>query len=170
MDQITRRAEAFAQARMLLADKVGALHDGIAALRKDHIPAIKRAVTKAAEAEAALRGLVEANPDLFARPKTQIFSGVKVGFAKGKGSISFDDPDAVVARIRKVMPEQADVLIKTVETPNKAAMGELSASELKRIGCSLTEAGEQVVVKPVDSEVDKLVTALLKGATEETES
>jgi|JI10StandDraft_1071094.scaffolds.fasta_scaffold881423_2 hypothetical protein len=167
MDQITRRAEAFAQARTLLAEKVSALQDGIAALRKDHIPSIKKAVAKAAETEAALRDLVEAHPELFAKPKTQIFSGVKVGFTKGKGSISFDDPDAVVARIRKVLPDQADVLINTVETPNKAAMAQLSAAELKRIGCSLTEAGAQVVVKPVDSEVDKLVTALLKGATEE---
>lgn len=166
IDTITRRAEAYATVRALLAEKVSALHDGIAALRKDHIPGIKRAVAKAAEAEAALRELVELHPDLFLRPKTQIFSGVKVGFVKGKGSISFEDADAVVARIKKVLPDQADLLINTAETPNKAALAQLPVADLKRIGCSVTEAGDLVVVKPVDSDVDKLVTALLKGATE----
>lgn len=166
IDTIAKRAEAYATVRALLAEKVSALHEGIAALRKDHIPGIKRAVNKAAEAEAALRELVELHPALFAKPKTQIYAGVKVGYAKGKGSISFDDADAVVARIKKVLPDQADLLINTAETPNKAALAQLPVADLKRIGCSVTAAGDQVVVKPVDSEVDKLVTALLKNAAE----
>lgn len=167
IDTISKRAEVYATARALLAEKVSALNDGIAALRKDHIPAIKRAVARAAEAEASLRALVDANPECFTRPRTQVFSGVKVGFQKGKGAISFDDADAVVARIKKHLPEQADVLIKLKETPVKDALANLSAAELKRIGVTVSEAGDQVVVKPVDSEVDKLVDALLKDSQEE---
>lgn len=167
IDTISKRAEVYATTRTLLAEKVSALNDGIAALRKDHIPAIKRAVARAAEAEAALRALVDANPECFTKPRTQVFSGVKVGFQKGKGAISFDDADAVVARIKKHLPDQADVLIKQKETPVKDALANLSAAELKRIGVTVSEAGDQVVVKPVDSEVDKLVDALLKDSQEE---
>lgn len=166
LDNISKRAEVFASARSLLADKVTALNDGIAALRKDCIPGIKRAVAKAAEAEAALRALIEAHPDCFTKPKTQVFSGVKVGFQKGKGTISFEDADAVVARIKKHLPDQADVLIKLKETPIKDALAQLSATDLKKIGVTVSEAGDQVVIKPVDSEVDKMVDALLKDATE----
>lgn len=167
LDNISKRAEVYASARSLLSDKVTALNDGIAALRKDYIPGIKRAVAKAAEAEAALHALIEAHPDCFTKPKTQVFSGVKVGFQKGKGTISFEDADAVVARIKKHLPDQADVLIKSKETPVKDALAQLSATDLKKIGVTVSEAGDQVVIKPVDSEVDKMVDALLKNATEE---
>jgi hypothetical protein len=59
LDTIARRAELYAQARNLLTEHVGALNDGIAALRRDHIPAIKRALARAAEKESELRALVE---------------------------------------------------------------------------------------------------------------
>lgn len=166
LETISKRAEVYASARSLLSEKVTALNDGIAALRKDCIPGIKRALAKAAEAEAALRALIEANPDCFTKPKTQVFSGVKVGYQKGKGAISFDDADAVVARIKKHLPDQADVLIKLKETPVKDALAQLSALDLKKIGVTVSQAGDQVVIKPVDSEVDKMVDALLKDATE----
>ena len=96
-----------------------------------------------------------------------MFAGIKVGYAKGKGALSFDDADSVVARIKKHLPEQADVLIRTKEAPVKEALAQLSAAELKKIGVTLSEAGDQTVVRPVDSEVDKMVDALLKAATGE---
>ena len=166
LEKITRRAEVYSKARELLVAKVAALNEGISALRRDMIPDIKRAVARAADAEAALRALVEQNPELFQKPKTQIFSGVKVGYQKGKGTIDFDDADTVVARIKKHFPDQADVLIKVKETPVKDALTQLSAADLKRIGVTVTASGDQVVVKPVDSEVDKMVDALLKDAVE----
>jgi hypothetical protein len=164
LNQISKQAEVHAQARALLAERVTALTDAQAALRRDHLPGIKRALARAAETEAALRSLVEANPGFFVRPRTQVFAGIKVGYAKGKGALSFDDADAVVARIKKHLPEQADVLIRTKEAPVKEALAQLTAAELKKIGVTLTEAGDQTVVRPVDSDVDKMVDALLKAA------
>jgi hypothetical protein len=167
IDSISKRAEVYSTARQLLTEKVTAFNDGLAALRKDHIPGVKKAVARAVEAEAALRALIEANPDCFTKPKTQVFSGVKVGYQKGKGTISFEDADSVVARIKKHLPDQADVLIKLKETPVKDALAQLSAADLKKIGVTVSEAGDQVVIKPVDSEVDKMVDALLKDVGEE---
>lgn len=167
IDSISKRASVYSDARQLLTEKVTAFNDGLAALRKDHIPGVKKAVARAAEAEAALRALIEANPDCFTKPKTQVFSGVKVGYQKGKGTISFEDADSVVARIKKHLPDQADVLIKQKETPVKDALAQLSAADLKKIGVTVSEAGDQVVIKPVDSEVDKMVDALLKDVGEE---
>ena len=164
LDAISRQAEVFSQSRALLAQRVTALQDGITALRRDHLPGIKRALARAAEVEAQLKALVEANPGAFEKPRTQVFSGVKVGFMKGKGALEMADADAVVARIKRLMPEQADVLIKTVERPVKDALAQLSAADLKRLGVTVTDASDQVVIKPVDSEVDKMVDALLKEA------
>jgi hypothetical protein len=164
LDSISKQADAFAAARTLLAERVTALNDGMAQLRRQHIAGIKRALAKAAEAEAALRELVQANPAAFAKPRTRVFNGVKVGFQKGKGVLNIPDVAAVIARIKKHMPDQADLLIATTEKPVKDALAQLDGADLKKLGITITDAGDQVVVKPVDSEVDKLVDALLKDA------
>lgn len=166
LDSISKQADAFAAARALLAERVTALNDGMAQLRRQHIAGIKRALAKTVEAQAALHDLVKSSPDAFAKPKTRVFSGVKVGFQKGKGVISFPDVAAVIARIKRHLPDQADILINTTEKPVKDALAQLPAADLKKLGVTLTEAGDQVVIKPVDSDVDKLVDALLKGASE----
>lgn len=169
MTQITdleNPAKAFADARAKVADIVTQLNDGIDALKRDHMPALKRAITRAAEKHDQLKQIIEANPALFVKPRTVIYHGVKIGYAKGKGGISFDDADQVVRLIKKHFPEQADVLVNTVERPVKDALGQLTVAELKKVGCTVVDAGDAVVIKPTDSEVDKLVDALLKGATE----
>lgn len=165
LDTISKQAEVHAQARTLLAERVTALTDAQAELRRNHMPGIKRALARAADTEAALRALIDGNPDCFKKPRTQVFSGIKVGYAKGKGTISFDDADAVVARIKKHLPDQVDVLIRKKEAPVKEALAQLAGADLKKIGVTLTEAGDQTVVRAVDSDVDKMVDALLKAAT-----
>ena len=166
LTDIEKRAKAFADARAEVTGIVTVLNDGIDALKRDNLPALKRCIAKVAERHDNLRALIDANPQLFTKPKTVVFHGVKVGFAKGKGGIKFDDAEQVVKLIKKHLPEQADVLIITKETPAKDALAQLSAAELKKIGCTVVKTGEQVVIKPADSEVDKLVDTLIKGATE----
>jgi hypothetical protein len=170
LDIIVKRAEAYAAARAVLSEKVTALTSGIADLKRQLVPAIKKAVAKTAEAEAELRAEIEANPDDFIKPKTHVFNGVRVGYMKAKGTLDYEDADAVIARIRKHFPDQADVLIKTKESPAKDALALLPAGDLKKLGVTVTSDGDQVVIKPVDGEVDKMVDALLKDATEEKAS
>lgn len=167
LETITKHAEVHAQARSLLSERVTALTDAQAALKREHLPGIKRALARAAETELSLRALVEAHPECFTRPRTRVFSGIKVGYAKGKGALHFDDADAVVARIKKHLPDQADVLISTKETPVKDALAQLNAVDLKKLGVTITTADDRSVVRPVDSETDKMVDALLKAATGE---
>lgn len=98
-----------------------------------------------------------------------VFHGIKVGFQKEKGKIEWDDVDQVVKLIKKHFPEQADVLIATSEKPVKDALNNLSAAELKKIGVNITSDGDVAFIRPTDSEVDKMVTALLKAATQDEE-
>ena len=169
MNQLTdieKRAKAFADARLETAGIVTVLNTAIEELKRYNLPALKRSIAKVAERHENLKAIIDANPQFFVRPKTLVFHGVKLGFAKGKGGIQFDDSEQVVKLIRKHLPEQADVLIITKETPAKDALAQLTAAELKKIGCTVVNTGEQVVIKPADSAVDKLVDALIKGATE----
>jgi exonuclease VII small subunit len=167
LTDIEPSAKAFAEARSKVAEIVTQLNDGIDALKRDHMPALKRAISRAAERHDQLKQIIEANPDLFKKPRTVIYHGVKIGYQKGKGGITFDDADQVVRLIKRHFPDQADVLVTTVEKPAKDALAQLTVAELKKVGCAVVDAGDAIVIKPTDSEVDKLVDTLLKGATEE---
>jgi hypothetical protein len=163
MEAIERLSKDYADARAVRAERVGALHAEIEAAIRRRLPGLRSAVAKEAEAEARLRARLELHPDLFDKPRAQIFHGIKVGYQKGKGAQSWEDDAQVVRLIRKHLPEQADVLIKVEETPVKSALGNLTVADLKRLGCEVGEAGDQVVVKPTDTTADKLLKALRKG-------
>ncbi|MEW5893352.1 MAG: host-nuclease inhibitor Gam family protein [Pseudomonadota bacterium] len=164
---IETRAKKYAEAREHLAGIVAALNDGIEALKRDHMKRLKKAVADAAERHDALKALIEDAPELFVKPRTVVFHGIKLGYQKGKGKIEWDDADQVVRLIKKHFPEQADVLVATTERPAKDALAQLTAAELKKLGISVTDGGDAVFIKPADSAVDKMVDALLKDATEE---
>ena len=169
MTQITdieQRAKAYSEARASVAAIVTDLHDGIEAIKRQHMGSLKRAINRMAEKHDQLKALIDGNPALFTKPRTVVFHGVKVGYQKAKGSITFTDPERVIKLIRKHFPEQFDVLVNTTEKPVKDALAQLTVDDLKKIGCSVVDAGDAIVIKPTDSEVDKLVDALLKGATE----
>lgn len=167
LDPIDAKARVYSEARDRLAASVAELNEAIAALKRNQLPVIKRHLRRAFELENELRAMVEANPHLFVKPRTVVLHGVKLGFQKGIGGISFDDPEHVCKLIQKKLPELADVLIKNEPKPIKKALQQLTVQQLRAIGCQVEEAGDRVVVKAVDSAVDKLVSALLKGIADE---
>jgi hypothetical protein len=167
MAQIEDAAKRYAAARGILADICGAFNLDLAQAKGRYVGKLKKAVALAKEREAELAGMIEESGELFVKPKTVVFHGVKVGFQKAKGKLEFDDADQVLKLIRKHFPEQADVLINTKETPAKEALAQLSAAELKRLGITVVESGDQLVIKDTTSEVDKMVEALLKDEVAE---
>lgn len=170
MSDIEARAKQLATAREKLSELAAELQAGIDALTRNAMKDLKRAVNAAQEHQAALLNLVERAPDLFTRPKSVVFHGVKIGYQKLKGKIEFDDAEVVIRLIKKHFPKQADVLISTKETPAKEALSNLSAADLKRLGVHVTEAGEVVFVKFTDTAVDKMVDALFSNAAAEAAS
>ncbi len=170
LNQIESKARTYSDARDRLRELCAALEDGMKALRIEHLSGIRRALNRAAEAEAALHALVEQAPELFVKPKTVILHGVRVGYMKGKGKIEWESDEQVVKLIRKHFPELADVLIVTAEKPSKDGLAALTVADLKKLGATVDEAGDQVYIKPADSALDKMVDALLKSATEEAKA
>jgi hypothetical protein len=164
---IEAQARRLADARGVLAQTLQELNDEIEALKRACLPAIKRHVAKASEVSAQLLELIDSAPELFVRPKSVIFHGLRLGYRKEAGKIEWDDPDRVVELIRKHCEEQFDTLVKATYRPIKDALADLPASELKKLGVRVGEDGDVVFVKPVDSAVDKMVDALLKDATEQ---
>lgn len=163
LHEIETRTKNYAQARSLLADRVQQLQDEIEAAKRKAMPLIRSALATAKAAESELQAGVLAAPQLFKRPRTQVFHGIKVGIEKGKGVVRITDADRTIVLIRKHLPDQAELLIKTSESPLKTAIAQLPAADVKRIGVEIVEAGDQVVIRPVDGELDKMLSVLLKA-------
>jgi len=169
LSEIERSTKAYADARDKLAATLKKLEDQIEALKRQYMPGIKVQVGIAKEMEAHLKAELEDSKALFVKPRTIIMHGIKVGFEKGKGKIEIADNDQVVKLIEKHFPDQVDVLIKTTKKPVKKALANLTVAELKKLGITVEDTGDVVVIKPVDSLVEKLVDKLLKEKKEEQE-
>jgi len=167
MKEIEVLTKRYADATGVLSDQLTELGERRRALAREHLPIIKRQVTAARNAKAALSAAIDESPELFVKPRTVTFHGVRVGFQKAKGRIEFDDADQVVKLIRKHFPEQFDVLVKTTERPVKDALAQLSAADLKKLGINVVADSDEVLIKDASGEIEKLVEALLREEPEE---
>lgn len=163
IEALTKR---FADGREDLSGRVRALEEELQQVKKRHLAGIKRSVATVAERQHALKNALEDGKELFVKPKTIIIHGVRVGVTKGKGKIEWEDDATVVKLIKKHFADQAEILIKTKETPIRKALEAMSAAELKKIGVTVEETGDIAFIKCTDSEVDKFVNALLKSEAE----
>jgi hypothetical protein len=161
LPEIEKAAKAFADAHSALRAECEELDAEIRAAKKARRSKLLALSIRAAAAKSNLADLVESAPDLFEKPKTMVLYDVKVGFQKMKGRIEIADPARTLALIRKHFSDQADMLIRTVESPNREALGELPVCDLKKIGAEITETCDKVIVKPVASDIDRLVEAFV---------
>lgn len=169
MNEIEEACKAARQARDTVHQRAVMLSETIEALKRKHLPGLRKGVERMADADARVLALLQDAPQLFTRPRSAVFHGLKVGFKKGTGSLQIADADRVVALVKKHFPEQFDALVKTTEKPIKAALQELPAADLKRLGITVEDTGDVVFLKDATDGVDKLVAALLKGAEAEHE-
>ena len=165
MEHIEQLTQAYAARRDELAGVVEDVQHRIEDIKRRAMPRIKQAVRDTAEAKDALQAAIEAHPDLWnGKRRTVVIAGVRVGMMKGSGKIVWDDAAHVVKLIRRQFPDRAESMIRVREEPIRKALGELSVSELRKIGCTVEDSDDQVVIKPTDSAVDKLVNALMADA------
>jgi len=164
---VEQKTQEYAASRQNLNDLVYLLNEKIVILKEEHLPGIREAVAETANKKEALSAVLEESKGLFVKPKTMIIMGIKIGFAKGKGKLSWDTPEMVLKRIKALFtePKEQSLYIKTKETPIKKTLQDLPAGTLKKLGITVSDVGEVVVISPTDNEIDKLVDALLNNAT-----
>lgn len=158
-------AQELASARGMLKARVDALETEITKLKRQHLPAIRKWAENAATRQQELQQAIKDNPEEFVKPRTRILHGIKFGWQKQKGQITYEDEARVVALIRKHFPDQ-EGLIKITETPIKSGLGQLAAADLKKLGVVVEKDTDEVIIKFTDSEIDKIVEAILKTEIE----
>jgi hypothetical protein len=161
---VMKQTEIYAKRHSELALRVGTLTKEIDALKRKHMKSIVTAVAAANEARAELKSAIEENKAEFEKPKTRTFFGIKVGYRKLVGTLSWSDSEKVVELIEKHFPDQAEVLIKTEKSPLKKPLEQLPGADLKRLGITVGEDSDEVVIKATGSDIEKAVEALLKDS------
>jgi hypothetical protein len=153
----------YSQARGDLLDCVGLLQDEVHALKKKKMRSIKTLASKTVASREKLQAALEANPQLFNKPRSTVFYGIRVGWKKNKGKIEIINEAKVIERIKKHLPDQSEILVQTSEKVIKKALEQLAVADLKQIGCRVIKSDDDVFIKEVDSDIEKIVTALLKS-------
>ncbi|VUX47881.1 conserved hypothetical protein [Candidatus Defluviicoccus seviourii] len=165
MAEIEALTAAYAAIRADLDTVVRKLQAHIADVRAKHRPAILRLIEEEREALADLQASIALAEDLFRRPKTRTFAGVRVGVVKTPRRLTWTDEAAVVAAIRERYPADADLMIKTEEHPVRTALTGLSDEALAALGIEVEGDCELVTVIPCKSDLDRLIEALLVETT-----
>lgn len=161
--EIEELAQKFAARRDALVGSMMAFREEQSMLERKHFGRLRRLVVATREAESVLLAAIEQSPEHFDKPRSVIFHGIKLGYRKGTGKLEMDDVDRTVQLIRRHLPDQVEILIETKAKPVKPALLQLDAATLKRIGCTVEDTGDVAFAKPIDSEVEKALKALVKG-------
>lgn len=120
-----------------------------------------------AEALRCLNSLLELAPQLFAKsPRSLSVDGVRAGYRKGEDSLDWDDDEVVIKRIRALIPDSADLLIRVEESLVVDALSQLPANSLTALGIRRIPGVDSPFVTIGASEVDALVKAILAAASQ----
>jgi len=163
LDAIEQAAVTLARHRRALEEELQAADEKLAKVRLACAERLRQKVTDTAKAELALIRLVERAPQLFVRPQSMEFDGVKVGWRKGKGRLELPDQELLIKRAEDVLtPAQRKTVFKVKTTVLKGGLAKLSGDLLKKLGCTLTAAGQEAFVTYPKTPIDKLVDWWLK--------
>lgn len=170
LTEIDQLARQYADAQTSLDTITNDLKAEIDAAVRKRWASLRAATTRAAERYDALLAAVTDARDVFDRPKTRILHGVRVGYRKAADAVHVMNADNTCALIKRVLADQRDVLIATSETPVMDALKQLDDATLKQIGCRRVTGDNAPFAKLADTEIDKVVAALMKGAIEKAEA
>jgi len=166
ISDIELQARKLSLARAELKEQIALLEEKTRALRELYRKKLIRLTEIAAAAQDGLLGMVKESPKLFVKPRSVNFYGIKCGFAKGKGALIIDDEDKTIALIQKHFPDLMDTLTKPSISIVKTELDKLPVNDLKRIGVQVKDSVDAAFVKATDSEIDKLVSALMESFCE----
>jgi hypothetical protein len=159
-------AKSYSDARQDLLDSVANFRDRLMQLKREELPTIKRKALIVARSKASGMARAESVPELFTKPRTYVFHGIKVGLTTSPGKLEVDDEDLAVKRIEELWPERAASLVKVEKSLIVAPIKRLPADELKLIGAQIEGAGDVLVYQAVDGEIEKLINKMIDEVVE----
>ena len=160
---IEKQCSTYSAAANALNNRVIKLNQKLESVTQAAKPELDALTAQCVKSRAKLHDTISNNEDLFEQPRTQTFSGIKVGYLAGSATLEMDDKKTL-ALIPQKLPELQTVLIKTTSKLVAAALKNLDDKQLKIIGVKRVNGEDSVVLKATDTAVNKSVEAHLKQA------
>ncbi len=161
MSRIEAQVRVYADAREKLEGRLREFNARVEAVTREAMPELKEMARRVAERHMRLDAALKAAPQLFQRPRTVVFHGMKVGYRRQEGRLEYDDADEVVERVRRLLPNP-DPYLHCVTLPDRTALSGLPTEELARLGCRWVEGGDVVLIKPLAGQLDRQIQMLFK--------
>ncbi len=146
-----------------LQEYLSQMREDIESVRKKYLGLIKTTSVEIAEKVDILQNAILSNSHLFEKPRTQVFSGMKVGLQLKKESYKVPDEERTIKLIEKHFEDEKEFFIDTKKSVKKSALKELSDDELEKIKVIKSEPEDQVVIKSADDIVNKMIDAIIKS-------
>lgn len=119
-------------------------------------------IADAEKVRAEIKVLTAQNKGLFHDPKSHVFHGIKVGFRKSEAT--YEVAKKTLALIKELCTTDViNLLIKTKETINKAALKGLDSDTLKQLKVRIVEGADEVIVQPQDDVLEKVSAKVWGG-------
>lgn len=167
IEEIEDACKSYSEANETLTEIKSQLQTEVEAIKAKYYKRVKNAIEGVVDAHTELHSVIDGSPELFVKPKTVIFHGVKVGFQKGKDTLEIKNQAKTIALIEELYDEErAAELVKVEKVPVVDVIKALPEEELKDIKCRINKGTDTVVIKTVDTEVDKFIKSLTKHALE----
>lgn len=167
LKEIEALTQKYADAYEGLSAAMQAHEDEKRALARRNLVRIKKLLEAAKERKADLAEAIKDAPELFIKPRSKSFHGVKVGMRKLEDTLLYD-AEQTVKLIRKHLEEdEFERLVKTTHKPINDALALLPESTRKKIGVQLIPGRDEVQIKHTAGEIEKLVDALIAEVPED---
>lgn len=168
LDEIRAASDRLAVAHAATSARAALCQDEIKAaiqpIYDRHRSGMDAAAEEEAAAHRALMSLLEAAPQLFEKPRSISVNGVRAGYRKAEDTLDWDDDGALIKRIRALLPEQADILIRTEETIVLDAFAQLPATLHRKLGARRITGADNPFITIGSADVEKLAQALIADA------
>lgn len=163
MVEIQQLAHALSERMQALEGTLMAHSEEQQALNEKYRERVTSLSALVAASKAELVAAVWKGRALFEKPRSRKFADLVVGLEKSKGRIEFEDEERVVKLIERMFPEMVDVLVITTKRPSKDAIGNLPVSDLKKLGCTVVDSTDQVVVRGVPTDLERAAKAIMES-------
>lgn len=162
---IERLAAEYAAANEALSLENSLMAAEINAIIRARMPAVRTRIAEAIRARDAVRTAVASAPHLFAKPRTRVLSGIKVGFQRLQGGVRYSNSaePGIITKIKALWPERAQDVIRSTEKLLRTALEKLPAADLRKLGVAVVPPGDVVVSTPQVADAIKVTNAILQS-------
>ena len=157
----------YAAARDALAEVSGEIKEERRKIVRARLRSLRARASAVSDFRAQLMEAIGEAREVFKKPRTRVLHGVKVGWRKQPGRISYSSAPFVIEKIRKKIPDRAPDLIRIRESLHSESLRKMSARELAAIGVAVEAIDDEIVVSHPADLIDQLVDVLIGEADEE---